>query len=162
MSSSKLAEVSSKLIREYLKANIAAALIEVRTDRDDPIVTTDVPRNYFFYKTAQAYQCPSVFIVAPTVDYQKELGANHVNAIISFNISVVVEDRAEEYLWTKANRYAAALHKLLDQNALQDGDVKVTTVVTRENYSDNFVPNGMTNFRREVLLQVDAYHYEKF
>lgn len=167
MSSQKLVEIDSYLIRDYIKANIGAALAEVRTDRADSMVTTEVPANYFFFEKAQGYKAPCVFIICTDVDFRKdEMNANFVNAAFRYTVSVVIEDRAEDYLTVKAWRYQAALHKILDQTQLEDPSqsVKATLVVKNASFSPLFSNAGTAPqvFRKEVALEIDVNHFESF
>lgn len=167
MSSAQLVERASLMIRDSLKQKMPSALSGVRTDRADAIVSTPVPGDYFFYESAAAYRTPAVFIIAGDIDFRKEeLGANFVDATIHYNISVVIEDRSEDYLTIKAWRYQAALYECLDQVALEDtvNNVKVTTVVKQATFSPIFTTAGTApnNFRKEIVLECDAYQYENF
>lgn len=167
MSSPQLVERSSLLIKNYIIANIDAALAQVRNDRPDALVGTSTPQAYFFFETANAYRTPAIFIIADNIDFRKTVqGANHISAMTTYKISVVVEDRAEEYLTTKAWRYQAALHLVLDQTEITDvpDNVKIVIVVTQASFSPTFTSAGTqpNNFRKEILLNCEVYHYENF
>lgn len=166
MSARHLVETASTLIRDNIKANISTALGNIRTDRADAFVTTEIPQSYYFYE-AQGYRSPVVFIIADNINFRKEeRGANFISATIRYNISVLIEDRTEPYLTTKAWRYQAALHEVLDQTQLADSGskIKVITIVKRATFSPTFTKSGESPalFRKEVLLECDAEIYENF
>lgn len=169
MSSNELVEIAVDLLEAKIKAEIAAALLDVRTDRADALVTTEVPRSYFIYDSAQVYRCPAVFISPKDIDFDKDLGANHINASVNIRIAVIVEDKDMRLLNKKAWRYQAALHKILNQAQLVslDNKVKITTIVRGASFSREFTlaqaegeSRGM--FQKEVALDMDCRHREGF
>lgn len=167
MSARQLVETSSRLIRDCIKANIAAELAALRTDRSDNSVGTEIPQNYFFYENANVYRSPAIFIIADTMDFRKtEMGANHINARTLYKVSAVIEDRSEDYLTIKAWRYQAVLHEILDQTELEDTveNVKIVITVSEATFSPTFTTSGTqpNNFRKEVLLNCEVYHFENF
>jgi hypothetical protein len=165
-----LTEISADLIEQTIKADIAAALTAVRTQRADPKVTTEPPRSYFIFEKPKAYQCPAIIIIPQGYDFRpSEGGANHINAILRIDVAVVVEDRAADLATRKAWRYQAALMKVLAQRSLTsaDGAVKLVVVVNRAEFSPLFTqsedpaaPEGP--FRKEVRLECGAHHFEAF
>jgi hypothetical protein len=167
MASRKLAEVATNLIIARIKSEIAAALADVRTDRVDGKVSTEVPRNYFIYEKAIGFQAPAVFVICQEMDFRKaERGANHINAVSRFGVSVLIEDIDCDRLTIKAWRYQAALHKILDQTHLDDVDetMKIVVKVNNASFSPVFTNAGESpnNFRKEVVLNCDVEHYESF
>lgn len=168
MTTRNLAEVASVMIRDCIKANISAALAGVRTLHPGGKVTTEDPVNYFFFEKAQAFQCPAVFIICQDIDFRKEeMRANHVNAKDNFGISILIEDKDQEALTIKAWRYQAALHEILDERQLTietPNNIKLVIEVVRATFSPIFTTAGAepNNFRKEILLDCDVYHYENF
>lgn len=156
-------------IKNYLKANMAQALLNVATVHPTyPIVAVDPPADYFIYSNAKAYRTPAVFIIPERMDMKKrERGQNHINAETRLNVTVVIEDKDAERIYLKAYRYQSALVGLLDQVSLTTADGKVKIVVVIENaqfsplYSDAKDPNDPRSiFRKEVSLELAVQHYE--
>jgi hypothetical protein len=165
---SRLVEIAVDLMEAHIKSNIAAALAEVRTDRADGYVTTEVPRDYFIYSPAQAYQTPAVFIIPEQIDFRKDRGQNHVNATAQINVAVVVEDQLSDKLAVKAWRYQAALYQLLDQKPLTtvDGALKIVIVVKRAEFTEEYTDSTKKGqisapWRKGVLLNCDVEVYEE-
>ncbi len=163
-----LSEIAVNLIMAHIKANIGAALLAVRTDRNDPIVTTEDPKAYFIYPRAKVYDAPAVFIVAEGFDFRPETGWNFVSGTHDIKVAVVVEDKTMPALTIKAWRYQAALSKLLNQTTLQTGDlkVKIVTKLLRNTFSGIFSEaadeqNPMTVFHKEVICELEVEHYEQ-
>jgi len=170
MASRLLVESCLGLIEDHIKANIEAALIDIRTDRADAIVNTELPKSYYRYAGVESYRCPMVMIVADTIDFQKERGANHINAVIRTKVAVVVEDKNLLLLNIKAWRYQAALDKILDQTAITslDGKLKIVPIIRNATFSPEFTTEAqgldpaMKSFQKEVILEIDVQHYEGF
>lgn len=169
MSSNRLVETSTNLIIDKIKADIADALLDIRTDRADAAVTTELPRAYYTYNSAFPYRCPAVFVVCESVDFNKDFGANHVNAIVKMRVAVIVEDKDLRLLTIKAYRYQAALHKILNQTQLinNDNSVLLTTIIRGATFSPEFTlaqvkDEGRGMFQKEVALDIDCIHREKF
>jgi len=167
----KLAESAVYMIRDYIKANIASALSQIRTERNDPRVTTEPPpsQSYFIYPGAKGYRLPAVFIICERMDfYSPDAGANFVHSKDKINVSVVIEDRMKEYLMIKAWRYQAALHGLLERLTLTSADNAVKLIVRVD--SAEFSPmyssakEGKTEsaFKQEVVLTCEVEHYEAY
>ena len=164
-----LVESDVYLIKDYLRANMAQALLDVATAHPTyPVVAVDPPADYFIYTNARAYRTPAVFIIPERMDMKKrERGQNHINAETRLNISVVIEDKDAERIFLKAYRYQAALVGLLDQASLTSVDGKVKLVVVIENapfsplYSDaKDLNDPRAMFRKEVSLELAVQHYE--
>lgn len=163
----QLVEKASQMIKNCIETNIAAALQLVRNDHTDQLVNTNPPQAYFFYETSKALRTPAVFIIADSMDFKlEERMANHINAETFFKISVVIEDRAEDYLTIKAWRYQAALHHVLNQTEIEDttANVKIVITVREARFSPVFTDSGTqpNNFRKEVSLDCKVEHYENF
>lgn len=164
MSAHNVTEKTVDLILTHIKSKIATALTEVRTERDDPQVQTPPPRSYFIYEGSWAFQCPAIFVVPVSVDFNLDRGGNFINATVDTVVSVVVEDRLKDLLSKSAWRYQDALHNILDNAQLESatGDVKIVTKVKGADYSETFsVQNDNTIFRKEVALRLDVEHWEK-
>lgn len=162
-------EVLVDLIVSQIQTNIAAALTQVRTDRNDPRIDTQVPRDYFISETYDPYQCPAIFVVCEDVDWQKEqMGANFIAARAHVKVFCVVEDVKTEVLTRMTQRYEAALQVVLDQVSLTSANskVKMISVVKRSKFSNVFRQGSSQGsespYRKEVLLELDVMHYENF
>jgi len=169
MAARNLVETSVFAIIDYIKSNIATALNSIASERADNLVTTEAPANYYYYANVQVYQAPAIFVVPENIDFRKrELGANFIDAIIRTNVVAVVEDRDSKRLTTKAWRYQAALHQVLDQVEIDAGnnDVRIKIVITAATFSPIYTASGdLENpqgiFRQEIVLDVDVHHFEK-
>lgn len=172
MSAPLLLEGTVDLILAKIKADIATALADVRTERADAKVSTEPPstESYFRYYPAKAFKAPAVFVVGEEMGARHdEKGGNFITGLASVTVSVVVEDRDEERLTRKAFRYMSALHQILEQINLQDTGGKLKLFVRVER-----VVNGATYtkadqrdlaesvFRREVALYCEVDHFENY
>lgn len=163
---SQLVEISRDIILDTIKAEIAAALAGIRTDRADSRVSTEPPRQYFIYDGAQTYQCPAVFAVVERANFPDEAtGSNFIDARVSVNIGIVAEDQDAEKLTIKVERYQAALFQILHQRQLMNAaqNVKVWTRVTDIDFSPIFArqqSQGMGQFRKEAVLKLEVQHFE--
>lgn len=168
MASHRLAEYTVKMLEDHIKANIATALGDVRTDRADAKVTTEAPQSYFRYEMAQAYRAPAVFVICTNVRMRNtEKQANFIASLADVGVSVVVEDRVLDNLVLKSWRYQAALHKLLHQTSLisTDSTVKLISKVESISFSPEYTATQdpsmpQSVFRKEVLLTLEVEHYE--
>lgn len=168
MSAPQLSEKVRKMIMAEIKAKIATALAEVRTDRDDKLVTTEPPRSYFIFDGAHTYQCPAVFVVVDDIDTDEEKGPNHVNAKVSMYVSVVIEDTEADRLTIKSERYQAALFQVLHWITLQDDakNVKIWSRIRRCTFSPVYTKKRMGSgettgeFRKEVVLDLEVKLFE--
>lgn len=163
----RLAETTADLIEATIKTNIAQALANVRAERLDPVVTTEIPKEYFQYETAHVYRAPAVFIIIKDqIPRDSVMGANHINAMTDVVVAVVVEDRLQRLLVKKAYRYQAALAELLHQVTLtnSDGSVRLFSRVQNFQFSglinlkDDKAPDAV--FRKEVSLKLQVEHIE--
>lgn len=169
MSVHYLAETSVREIETLIKANIVSVLAALRTDRGDAKVSTEPPQSYFIFEEAKGYRTPAVFIIARSIDFQKEAyGANHITAKIDVGVSVLVEDKEKDKLAVKAWRYQAALHEILDQSIIEvTGDkAKLFLIVKSADFSPVFTVDGLKGssgvFRKEVALTVEVQQRESF
>jgi len=168
MSSQRLAEYAYDMILDLIKTEIPGALLDVRTDRVDAKISTEIPKSYFKYQKAQSYQTPAIFIIIRHIKLQNvENGANFIAAQSDIGVSVLVEDRTLDNLVLKAWRYQAALHKILHETSLTSSDTTVKLVIKVDDilFSPEFsksdnpnVPDGV--FRKEVLLNLEVEHWE--
>ena len=164
----QLAETTVNLLVGKIKADIAAALLDVRSSRADALVSTEPPQNYFIYAGAMSYRTPAVFVVCESMQLRNDQqGANHINALARVVVSVLVEDRNMVNLVTKAWRYHSALHKILHLTALTSADTKVRIIskVDRVSFSPEFSRSQSPDeadgvFRKEVALELDVEHFE--
>jgi hypothetical protein len=156
------------MIRNYIQANIQAALLDVYTENGPPIHAESlrVPQDYFFYPEAEVYNAPAVLIIPNLIDFRKDqMGANFVDAKQQIQVGVINEARTREILTYQTWRYLSAMHKVLDQNRLTSSDASVvcTVVVTRASYSGIDKRQNMQDnvFRQEVVLSCDVFHWEQ-
>jgi len=166
MSASNLSEITRELVLGKIRSDIAASLAAIRVMRADPIVTTEPPQSYFIYQSIAQYRTPAVFAIVEDMDFKKERGANHVNATVKINISVVVEDRLGDNVVIKAERYQAALYDILDEAVIDSSDntLRVVVIVKRAMFSPVYMKDDKSQsaFRKEVLLECEVEHYENF
>lgn len=160
-----LMESTVILILNQIKANIAAALLNVRTDRADKIVNTDPPLEYFIFEKAIGYRCPAVFVIGDQIDFKLSRGQNHINSTDTVYVSVVLEDRTHELLVLRSYRYCDALHEVLDRQQLitPSQNTKIVVKVTRIQFSEATQKNSPHEsiFRKEVMLTLEVEHFEK-
>lgn len=163
-----LIEADCQAIKTQIQNNIASALSAISTARGDNLVTTDPPREYFFYPNSWGMNAPYVYIVGMDMDFrQSEKEANHINALSRILVSVVIEDQTGENLVIKSWRYQVALHQCLDQMDLTTSDnaAKLKVVVKRAEMGAMFSTaknelDTQSAFRREVYLECSVEHYE--
>lgn len=165
-----LIEETRDLVIDHIKANIAIALNDKRTQMtgDVPAVTTEPPRQYFIYPKAKGFLPPSVFVICNEFDFRvAQKGANHINAQANVTIAILVEDRDMERLTTKADRYFDAMHQVLAEATILDQgkNVRLKVIVVRGTFSPEYTsaetdPQG--TFRKEVHLECEIEHYSTY
>jgi hypothetical protein len=167
MSAAQFTEKARKVILAQIKNNIVAELAAVRADRADPTVNVQNPREYFSFDGAHTYQCPAIFIVADSFEMPEEkTEANYLNARLKFYVSAVVEGQDAGSLVVLAERYQAALIKILHWQTLTDLTLntkdwvrvvrgRFSPLYTKERKADN-----MGSFRKEVSLELEVQHFE--
>lgn len=169
MSARKLLEGDVNLIIAEIKSKISSALADTRADRNDAAVSTESPstQSYFTYARATGYKLPAVFVIGESMNFQQSAGPNFVKSIDHINVTVVIEDKWADKLVTKAFRYMAALHEILEQANLTTSDNKlkiVCKIVRAENsalYSTKQDEQSAENvFRKEVSLYLEVEHWE--
>lgn len=163
-----LVESACDAIIDQLKAALPAALVDIRANRGDNLVTMEPPRDYFVYPKAKGYRTPAVFVIGDRIDFLKaQKGANHVNAAVRVNVTVLVEDKDAERLMRKSYRYQAAMHQVLDQQPLMtsDNQARLTIVVQNASfsglYSNMEAGSPAAVFRQEIALECDVFDYEQ-
>jgi hypothetical protein len=167
-----LSEAAVTLIINSIKANIATALASVRGYYHDGAVTTEVPptTSYFIYPKAHGYACPAIFVIDDTTDFrQSEKLANFIDAKMSINVSVKIEDIDQTSLTVKGWRYVSALHSILEQSSLVSADstIKLTIKVKRVKPGDMYVlgnaeADSTATFFKEYTLYCDVEFFESF
>ena len=174
MGARRLAESAVLTIQDYIRANISQALDDTIADRasanDWPqTLSYEPPASYFFYEKAAAYEAPAVFTIITGIDFKKdERRANHVNALASVDVEIVVEDKDAEILTLRTWRYQDAIHELLDQTNLTttDNKVKLSIEVVRARFSgvhSNVTErNSQTMFRAAALLECNVNIWQNF
>ena len=159
------AEIATELIQTQIQTNIAQALASVRTERNDPVVTTEPPREYFIYPTANVYRPPAIFTIFESQKVLTTSGGNHINAEDRIVVAAVVEDRLERLLTIKCWRYQAALMQCLHLVNLtnSDGGVKLFSRVESCEFSPMVNLKGANSeliFRKEMGLMLLVDHIE--
>lgn len=169
MGAYKLSEITAQLIEDTIKANIATTLADVRVERNDPVVTTEPPREYFQYEEAHVYRAPGIFTIVRGQDFRNEtMKGNHINAMTDVIVAVVVEDRLKRLLVKKAYRYQAALVQILHEVSLTNADQSVRLFSRVQNCEFSAIVNlkdpkaSDAVFRKEVSLKLQVEHIENF
>jgi hypothetical protein len=165
----QLAEGASELIIKYIREGIGVYLDQVAGEFALPSVTLENPKEYFIYEKSKGLMTPAVFVICDQIDFRiKENKSNFVNASDKFRISVLIEDQTEAGLTRKAWRYQSALHSLLDLANIVSPDqtLSLNVVVYRATFSPVFMrestPGTGGKFRKEIVLECEVEHYEKF
>lgn len=160
-------EIATELIQEHIRSTIAQNLANVRSDRDNAVVTTEPPREYFIYPTQNVYRAPGIFtIFERMVITNLTSNGNHINAKDYVTVACVIEDRLERLLTIKAWRYQAALMQSLHQVVLTNADssVKLFLRVDECVFTDPVALTGQEGkdqiFRKEVGLKLIVDHIE--
>lgn len=160
-------EIAVDLIQTQIQTNIAAALLAVRTSRNDPVVTTEPPREYFVYADANVYRAPAVFTIFESQRIRNvKSDGNHINAEDQIVVVVVVEDRLERLLTIKAWRYQVALMQCLHLVSLTNTDQGVRLFSKVESCEFSAIVNlkgkqgAEQIFRKEVGLRLSVDHIE--
>lgn len=168
MPSPYLAESVSKLLTDYIEANIATALEAVSTARGDNNVGLEPPRTIVTFPMARLYECPAIMVIVEDIVFQNSDGPNFVKSKCRAVVSTVVEERSQDLLNFKLWRYQSALFDLLAQRQLEttDARVKIISVPVEMLYSDFFTntdpSSGEQVFRRESTFELEVNHLENF
>lgn len=164
MDTAQLEEKSRKLILDTIQAGISAQLNTLAINRDDGIVSLESPsaNSYFIYDGANTYECPAVFLVVDEESFPEDEGINYVKAVINMYLSIVVEDKEQELLTIKTERYKAALYNLLHFKTLSDPaqNVKIRLWLKNAKFSPTYTKKGFEVFRKEVSILIEVKHYE--
>lgn len=166
MSKPQLVEETRDLILDTIKAEIAAALTAIATDRADPSVTTNPPQSFFIFDGAHTYQCPAIFCVVDSMEIpEPQTGANFVSGIVRMFVSAVIEDQEADRLTIKSERYQAALFGILHHRTLENvpKNVKLWSRVVRLEFSPLYTSTrggNMGEFRKEVSLELEVKQFE--
>lgn len=166
MSARNIVESARNMIIANIKAGIPAALAAVRTERGNSVGTEIPPdQSYFIYSPAKAYRRPGIFVVAQEVDFKLDRGQNMIDATIRFIVSVAIEERLQELLTIKADRYMDALHSLLQGIELVDSTLKTKIVISvmKARFSEDFSEKVETGvqFTKEVAFDCDVEIYQQ-
>lgn len=150
-------------IRDFIKANIAQALADVRTDHGDGKVTTEPPKSYYIYDNIVGYTTPAVVITGDRISFKLDRGQNFIAATCTVYVSILVEDRTSELLTYKTWRYADAMHAVLDQAQIEVENIKNVVKVIEIEYSNTFQNKTQREFpfAKEVMLTLEVEHLEK-
>ena len=168
----QLTETAVTQIKTLIKSNIGQALIDVRTYRADAKVSTEPPptESYFIAPEEHGYECPAIFIIDGGTDFrQSSEKSNCINALMSIDVSVKVEDRDKYLLTTKAWRYQAALHKVLDLTRLASLDGTTTLFIRVKRIKPSGVyayanaeKDSTASFFFEYTLNLEVEYIENF
>jgi hypothetical protein len=163
----RLSEGARSLITDYIKANINAELNTVGAAVGAPQMSLENPASYFIYEKPHGYSLPAVYVIVDGFNFrQAEKKANCINAKARINVSVEVEDQDAEILTYKADRYMSALHQILEQADIAEGDgsLKLKVIVVAASFSPKYMaPEGSGaggKFRKEIMLQCEVEHIE--
>ncbi len=161
------AEIAVDLIQTHIQATISTALANVRAARSNAVVTTEAPKEYFIYPTANVYRPPAVFTI---FEHQtiKNLNSdgNFINAVDQIVVACVVEDRLEKLLTIKSWRYQAALMQCLHEVNLTNsgGGLKLFCKVDSCEFSAIVNLTGKNGqeqlFRKEIGMRLSVDHIE--
>jgi hypothetical protein len=169
-----LVEFAVDVISKKIQDDISTALLDTETLHSAGLTATqpinlscEPPRSYFIYETPLTFRAPAVFLIADSIDFRKERGANFIDAALKLYCSVVIEDKDADRLTRKAWRYQAALNQVLDQSILTIPGyqfkmvVKVTDAAFSPIASLPTDPNDRSAvFRKEVSLTLTVENYE--
>jgi len=169
VSTRKLIETAVKMIETEIQSKISTALTNVSTYRTGDEVALPVPQSYFIFPKAAGYRTPAIFTIADGVSFEKDRGANHINAAARITVAALLENQDLNRLVLQTWRYQAALHEILDQTELSSTDSKVRLMirVTDIDFSSEYTVADDPNdpraiFRKEVHLRCDVNHIEQF
>ncbi len=160
-------EIAVEVIQTHIQATIAAALSNVRAERSDAVVTTEPPKEYFIYPTANVYRPPAIFTVFEhQIIKNKNSDGNFINATDLIVVACVVEDRLEKLLTIKSWRYQAALMQCLHEVSLtnSNGALRLFSKVDSCEFSPIVNLTGKNGqeqiFRKEIGLRLNVDHIE--
>jgi hypothetical protein len=170
-----LIEFTVDAIQKKLQDDIETALTDVETLHQNglqaaPVIplSSEKPRDYYIFETQRAYRTPAVFLIADSIDFQKERGGNFIDAKVRIYCSVVIEDKDADRLTRKAWRYQAALTQVLDQAVLQNSTNQIKMVVKVSDAAFSPLASVSTDpsdrgavFRKEVSLTLTVEHFEQ-
>ena len=172
--SDKGSEVSTELITNHVRSNIAAALTEVATERAGDALTSkyavSVPpyRTYSFDYDTRGYRPPILHVLSTGIDYRLETGANFNNGVESMLLVSVVEHRTRDFIIVSGWRYQAALSKLFRKTQLvsADSSLKLITKLVRSSFNE-VLPKEESGpeagvFRQETVLELAVEHYQNY
>jgi hypothetical protein len=161
----QLPEKVTDLIVKHLRDNMSTSMAALRTDRTDSHITSETPLKYYINEQDN-YTSPAIFVLVQDVDFMKETrGANYINAEMSLNVHIIVEETKEEEVTRKSFRYLAVVQSLLDQATLTDNSkIKFELVTKRAEFSPVLIDSniGRKDFKKEVILTCVAYCFESF
>lgn len=167
MGAYQLAETTVDLIESAIRQNIATTLATLRVERNNPVVTTEPPREYFQYESANVYRAPAIFTIIKNQDIRDSVkNANYINSMCEVIVACVVEDRLERLVTKKAWRYQAALMPILHQVTLTNVDHSVRLFSRVQNCEFSGIINLKNEnapdavFRKEVSLRLQVEHVE--
>lgn len=159
------------LITDQIKTALGSELAAINTalPANAPVLSLEMPRDYFTFPRAVGYRTPAVFVIADRIDFQKaEKQSNFINANVRVNVTVLIEDKDADRITRKAYRYQSALQSALDEVQLLSGDgaQKIVCVVQGAAFSPLYSSTDDPNapgavYRKEVSLEIDAFTFEQ-
>jgi hypothetical protein len=164
MAKRRIMEGTVLALIDHIKANIASALQDLRTDRTDNKVNLTPFLDYFVYPKAMGYRTPCAFVLGRNTDFQLTRGQNAINANVSVQVSAVFQDKNAELLTYQAWRYSDVLHSILDRAHIVSTDGKEQNIVkvVSQTFGDTVEVKSQTEspFRMEVMTVLEVLHIE--
>lgn len=169
MGSRRIMEGTVNPIITYVQNTQASAFADLRADRTDNLVNTNPFVEFLTYEKAIGYRTPCLFVIGRSVDFRKSNGQNFIDALVTIQVSALIDDKDAQNLTLKAWRYHDALHEMLDRAEIPDDFVsnkfKVMNKVkvTRSDFGELVQLKSQIDspFRKEVMLTLEVEHYEQ-
>lgn len=162
-----IAESTATLIETHIRDNVEAALTAVETERGNRVNLPKIA-DYYLSERKLLTRLPAIFTIVEDVDFRLPTkNPNHINAAVTCNVTVVVEERDTFRLTTKAWRYQDALYKVLNRAQLADSnnEVKLVVKVMRATFNPTYDVEAGSDaatgtFRKEVVLELEVDHFQ--
>ena len=165
-----LVEPATDMIIAHIQQYIGAALLEISSARNAIFnygVAIPNPREYFIDKNQMALQPTSIFVVANSIDFKKDRGANFVDASAKYGIAAICEAQTTNDVARITWRYQAALSQILDNKQLNSSDntFSLKIIVQGAEFSETYDPGTQQgspakNWRKGVQLTCDVELWE--
>jgi hypothetical protein len=122
---------------------------------------------YFIYEGAHTYQPPAIFIVIDSGDVPDERNnSNYVSAQMKVYVSAVVSGSTTASATVRAERYQAALFKILHQAVVSDPTDNVKIYISCKRfqfgrlYTKSRKQDNMADYYKEVAIELEVKHWE--